>query len=68
LAEKGSFLVKNRQKFNKTAEDAEGAEEYRRLRNCYTSPPCPLSLRRGGCRSRTTMSSDLLVVGYEKIE
>jgi len=31
LAKKGSFLVKNGQKFNKTAEGAEDAEEYRRL-------------------------------------
>jgi len=33
LAEKVSFLLKNRQKFNKTAEDAEGAEEYREADN-----------------------------------
>jgi hypothetical protein len=47
LAEIGSFLVKNRQKFNKTAEDAEDAEEYRSLRYCVTSTPFPLSLPTG---------------------
>jgi hypothetical protein len=47
LAPKGSFLVKNGQKINKTAEDAESAEEYRSLRYCVTSTPIPLSLPTG---------------------